>query len=80
MIDSEDPLVWAEGIKEVWKKDRETRLQEAELLRSSYKKNYSWAKQSKDLVEKMVNIVNQGMYFGGNFAADLCIFVFISNQ
>jgi len=41
---------------------------------------YSWAKQSQGLVEKMVNIVNQGMYFGGNFAADLCIFVFISNQ
>ena len=60
VIDSEDPLVWVEAIKKVWNKDRETRLQEAELLRSSYKKKYSWAKQSEDLVEKMVNIVNQG--------------------
>ena len=60
VIDSEDPLVWVEAIKKVWNKDRETRLQEAELLRSSYKKKYSWAKQSEDLVKKMVNIVNQG--------------------
>ena len=62
VIDSEDPLEWAEAIKEVWNKDRETRLQEAELLRSFYKKKYTWAQQSEDLVEKMVNIVNQGMY------------------
>ena len=80
VIDSEDPLVWAEAIKEVWNKDRETRLQEAELLRSSYKKKYSWAKQSEDLVAKMVNIVNQGMYLGGTVAAQLCVFVTISNQ
>ena len=80
VIDSEDPLVWAEAIKEVWNKDRETRLQEAEVLRSSYKKKYSWAKQSEDLVEKMVNIVNQGMYLGGILAAQLFIFVSISNQ
>jgi len=59
VIDSEDPLVWAKAIKEVWKKDRETRLQEAEQLRSSYRERYSWAKQSEDLVKKMVNIVNQ---------------------
>ena len=80
VIDSEDPLVWAEAIKKVWNKDRETRLQEAELLRSSYKEKYSWTNQSKDLIEKMLNIANQGMYLGGNFAAQLCIFVFISNH
>ena len=70
VIDSEDPLVWAEAIKKVWKKDRQTRLQEAELLRSSYKKKYSWAEQIEDLVKTMVNIVNQGMPFGGSFKAD----------
>ena len=81
VIDSDDPLVWAEAIKEVWNKDRETRLLEAELLRSSYKKKYSWAKQSENLVKKMINIVrvDQGTYFGGNFPADLCIFVFVSD-
>ena len=73
VIDSEDPLVWTEAIKEVWNKDRETRLQEAELLRSSYEKKYSWAKQIEDLVEKMVNIVNQGMYCCT--ALYLCIYI-----
>ena len=58
VIDSEDPKVWAEAIKEVWKKDRETRLQEAEVLRTSYGKKYNWAKQSKGLVTKMISIVN----------------------
>ena len=77
VIDSEDSLVWAEAIQEVWKKDRETRLQEAELLRSFYKKKYSWAKQSEDLVKKMLSIVYQGMHFDGSFAADLCL---LSNQ
>ena len=78
VIDSEDPLVWTEAIKDVWSKDRKIRLQEAELLRSFYKKKYSWPEQSGDLVQKMINIVSQGMYFGGNFAADLCSFK--SNQ
>ena len=61
VIDSEDPLVWAEAIKEVWNKDRGTRLEEAEVLRSSYKKKYSWAKQIQGLVKTMISIVN-GMY------------------
>ena len=66
VIDSEDPLVWAEAVKKVWKRDRETRLQEAEKLRSSYKKNYSWAKQSHGLVKQMLTLVN-GMYLWGTF-------------
>ena len=75
VIDSEDPLVWTEAIKEVWNKDTKIRLQEAELLRSFYKKKYSWPEQREDLVNKMINIVSQGMYFVGNFAADLCRFI-----
>ena len=78
VIDSEDPLVWAEAIKKVWNKDRETRLQEAEQLRSSYKKKYSWTNQSKDLIEKMVNIANQGMYFRWSLCSTallLCIYI-----
>ncbi|KAL9975268.1 hypothetical protein ACROYT_G012414 [Oculina patagonica] len=57
VIDSEDDKVWAEAINEIWNKDRETRLQEAEVLRSSYEKKYSWAKQSQGLVTKMTSIV-----------------------
>ncbi|KAL9975269.1 hypothetical protein ACROYT_G012415 [Oculina patagonica] len=57
VIDSEDAKVWAEAINGIWNKDRETRLQEAEVLRSSYEKKYSWAKQSQGLVTKMASIV-----------------------
>ena len=74
LIDSEDPLVWAEAIKEVWNKDRETRLQEAELLRSSYEKKYSWAKQSEGLVNQMLTLVN-GMYLWGIFEEYLYSFI-----
>ena len=58
VIDSEDAKVWVEAIKKIWNKDRETRLQEAEVLRSSYGKKHSWDKQSQDLVTKMISITN----------------------
>ena len=58
VINSEDSKVWAEAIREVWKKDRETRLQEAEVLRTSYGNKYNWAKQSKGFVTKIISIVN----------------------
>ena len=73
VIDSEDPLVWAEAIKKIWEKDRGARLQEAQLLRSSYEQKYSWAKQSQGLVNKMISIVN-GRYFSGIF---VCVSRFI---
>ncbi|KAL9975267.1 hypothetical protein ACROYT_G012413 [Oculina patagonica] len=56
VIDSEDAKVWAEAINGIWNKDRETRLQEAEVLRYSYEKKFSWAKQSQDLITKMISI------------------------
>ena len=65
VIDSEDAMVWAEAIKNIWNKDRKTRLKEAEVLRFSYEKKYSWAKQSRDLVTKMIGITN-GMKFNAS--------------
>ena len=62
VIDSEDPEVWAAAIKKVWGKDREGRLDEAETLRTSYERKYSWANQSRDLVGKMISLLN-GMTF-----------------
>ena len=62
MIDSEDPRVWATAIKNIWSKDRQRRLEEAKALRTSYEEKYSWAKQTEDLLEKMITIVN-GMNF-----------------
>ena len=61
VIDSDDSKVWAEAIKNIWTKHRETRLQEAKELRTSYEKKYSWTKQCKSLVEKMISI-GHGMY------------------
>lgn len=57
VIQSEDPMVWAEEIKKVWAKDRKTRLEESDELRKSYAKKYSWAKQCNDLVEQALSIV-----------------------
>ena len=50
VIDSGDPKVWAAAIKNIWDKDRRCRLKEAELLRMSYEREYSWTKQSYDLL------------------------------
>ena len=58
VIDSEDSKVWAKAIKKVWKKGREMRLQEAEVLRGAYDKKYNWVTQSKSFVTKMISIVN----------------------
>ena len=54
VIQSEDPMVWAEEIKKVWAKDRKTRLEESDKLRESYAKKHSWAKQCNVLVEHIV--------------------------
>ena len=62
VIDSEDPEVWTAAIKKVWDKDREGRLEEAEILRTSYERKYSWADQSRDLLGKMISLLN-GMTF-----------------
>ena len=62
VIDSVDPKVWAAAIKKVWGKDREGRLEEAETLRTFYEGKYSWANQSRDLLGKMISLLN-GMTF-----------------
>ena len=62
VIDSEDPEKWASAIKEIWNKDRQRRLEEAEILRTSYGEKYNWAKQCRDLLDKMISIVH-GMAF-----------------
>ena len=62
VIDSEDPKVWANAIGDVLNKDRQKRLKEAGILRTSYGEKFNWAKQSRDLVDKMRSIVH-GMAF-----------------
>ena len=62
VIDSDDHEVWAAEMKKVWGKDRERRLEEASNLRTSYERKYSWANQSRDLLGKMISLLN-GMTF-----------------
>jgi len=52
VVDSEDPQVWAEKIKEVREKGHKTAAQEAEQLREEYMKEFSWEKQCRKLVGK----------------------------
>ncbi|XP_068700180.1 NLR family CARD domain-containing protein 3-like isoform X2 [Montipora foliosa] len=58
VIDSEDPNAWTAAIRDIWNKNRQTRLDEAKVLRDSYGTKYSWSEQCKDLIKKMINLVN----------------------
>ena len=57
VIDSEKPEVWAAAIKNIWDKERQSRREEVQYLRSSYERKYSWTKQSEALLVKIINLV-----------------------
>ena len=65
VVDSDNPEVWAKAIKNVMDRKRTTRLVESEALRTSYEKEYSWEKQSEELIGKMITMVRgmQSVYF-----------------
>ena len=67
VINSEDPKVWANAIKDVQDKDRFDRLQESEGLRASYEKKYNWESQTKALITKMFSITQGLNIFNINF-------------
>ena len=58
VIDSEDPNAWTAAIKDIWNKNRQTRLGEAKALRDSYGTRYSWSEQCLGLLKKMINSRN----------------------
>ncbi|XP_068760967.1 protein NLRC3-like [Montipora capricornis] len=58
VVNSEDADVWATAIRAIWNKERRVRLDEAIVLRDSYRKKYSWTEQIKDLLEKMHALVS----------------------
>ena len=58
IVDSDDPEEWANAIKGVRRKGRESALKECQELRTLYAEKYSWEKQCKDLVEIMLPLVN----------------------
>ena len=57
VIDSEDSSAWTAAIKGIWNKDRRTRLDETKVLRDSYGEKYSWSDQCKNLLEKIVDLL-----------------------
>ena len=56
VVNSENPADWTQAIQKIWAKDRKSRLEEVETLKDSYGKKYNWAKQMKDLVDKMTSL------------------------
>ena len=58
VIDSVDHSAWIKAIKDVWNKDRKSRLDEVKALRGSYSERYNWSKQCKSLTEKMFELVD----------------------
>ena len=63
VFDSEDHSAWIAAMKEVWNKDRRSRLDEIKALRGSYSERYSWYKQCKSLIEKLFEFVDGMNYF-----------------
>ena len=62
VMDSEDPSTWTAAIKDIWNKDRKSRLDEVKALRGSYSERYRWSKQCNYLIEKMVKLL-EGMNY-----------------
>lgn len=54
VVDSDDPQVWAQKIKEIRAKDRETTSFETGQLRQEYMQKYSWEDQCNKLVKKLM--------------------------
>lgn len=55
IVKSHDPAEWAKAIKDV-RERREMRLKEIKALKESYGELYSWKKQCKALVERMLKL------------------------
>ena len=57
VVSNEDPVKWAEAIKEVCRKEREVRLMEAILIRQNYAETYQWQGQCSTLVKRMYEMI-----------------------
>ena len=58
VIHTEDPAEWTVAIQNILSKDRKCRLEEAVTLRDSYGRKYNWAKQTMELVDKMISLAH----------------------
>ena len=50
--------MWTAALQNILSKDRKCRLEEAVTLRDSYARKYNWAKQIKELVDKMISLAH----------------------
>ena len=57
VVDTDHPSSWEASIKITWNKEKETRLDEAKLLRNYYGESYSWYHQCNGLLEKIGTLV-----------------------
>lgn len=57
VVESDDPQIWANKIKEVRAKDPKTRGSEAEALRKEYTGQFNWKDQCDKLVDKMFTMI-----------------------
>ncbi|XP_078368369.1 uncharacterized protein LOC144652231 isoform X3 [Oculina patagonica] len=58
VVDSDEAEVWAKSIKHISGKERRKRLQESKSLRTFYREEYSWERQTKSLIDKMVSLAH----------------------
>ena len=56
VVTSENPADWALAIQDIFARDKRSQLEEVETLRDSYGKKYNWAKQMKELINKMISV------------------------
>ena len=56
VIDSEDPEVWANAIKNVRAKAVQVRREESERLRQDYKQKFNWKMQCDEIVKKLFSM------------------------
>ena len=63
VIHPEDPSEFTAAIKGIWNRDRKSQLDEVKAVQGSYGKRYSWSKQCKGLIEKMVIKLVEGMNY-----------------
>ena len=73
VIDTEDHGAWKEAIKDIWDKDRKSRLDEVKTLRGSYSERYSWRKQCKDLIDKWLELLDGMNYTSTSLLIKLVI-------
>ena len=66
--------MWTVAIQNIWSEDRKCRLEEAVTLRDFYARKYDWAKQTKELGDRMINLAHgwniDYLFFNGTLSGN----------